>query len=79
MLHTKIIDIKKNKILISEAEKFIQNSKFGASIYFLGTVRNTNNNKEVIGFLIVTNKIHVSIFDAIICDFLERFTDLRTT
>ena len=49
MLHTKIIDSKKEKILTSNAEKFIKDSKFGASIYFLGTVRNVNNNKNVIG------------------------------
>ena len=49
MLHTKIIDSKKEKILYSNAEKFIQDSKFGASIYFLGTVRNLNDNKNVIG------------------------------
>ena len=49
MLHTKIVDSKKEKILTSNAEKFIKNSKFGASIYFLGTVRNINDNKTVTG------------------------------
>ena len=49
MLHTKIIDSKKEKILTSSAEKFIKDSKFGASIYFLGTVRNINDNKKVTG------------------------------
>ncbi|MDC1155444.1 molybdenum cofactor biosynthesis protein MoaE [Candidatus Pelagibacter sp.] len=49
MLHTKIIDSKKEKILHSNAEKFIKDSKFGASIYFLGTVRNINDNKTVTG------------------------------
>ena len=49
MLHTKIVDSKKEKILQSSAEKFIKDSKFGASIYFLGTVRNVNDNKNVIG------------------------------
>ena len=49
MLHTKIVDSKKEKILISNAEKFIKDSKFGASIYFLGTVRNINDNKSVTG------------------------------
>ena len=49
MLHTKIVDSKKEKILTSNAEKFIKDSKFGASIYFLGTVRNTNDNKTVTG------------------------------
>ena len=49
MLHTKIVDSKKEKILTSNAEKFIKDSKFGASIYFLGTVRNINDNKIVTG------------------------------
>ena len=49
MLHTKIVDSKKEKILHSNAEKFIKDSKFGASIYFLGTVRNINDNKSVTG------------------------------
>ena len=49
MLHTKIIDIKKEKIKISKAEAFITSSKFGASIFFTGTVRNINENKKVTG------------------------------
>ena len=49
MLHTKIVDNKNEKILISNAEKFVKDSKFGASIYFLGTVRNINDNKTVTG------------------------------
>ena len=49
MLHTKIKDTKKEKIQISNAEKFIKDFKFGASIYFLGTVRNINDNKKVTG------------------------------
>ena len=49
MLHTKIIDIKKEKIKISAAETFIASSKFGASIFFTGTVRNINENKKVTG------------------------------
>jgi len=49
MLHTKIIDIKKEKIKISTAETFIASSKFGASIFFTGTVRNINENKKVTG------------------------------
>ena len=49
MLHTKIVDSIKEKILTSNAEKFIKDSKFGASIYFLGTVRNINDDKTVTG------------------------------
>ena len=49
MLHTKIINAKKEKIDILKAEKFLSSSKFGAIIYFIGTVRNLNENKEVTG------------------------------
>ena len=50
MLHIKIIDSSKNeKIEISKAEKFLNQSKFGAVIYFVGTVRDLNENKIVTG------------------------------
>ena len=49
MLHTKIIDIEKDKIKTSIAEAFIKSSSYGASIVFNGTVRNINENKEVVG------------------------------
>ena len=49
MLHAKIIDLKKEKIEIKKAEKFISSSKFGASLVFKGTVRENNQNKKVTG------------------------------
>ena len=49
MLHAKIIDIKKDRIVTSKAEEFIKSFSYGASIFFTGTVRNINNDKEVIG------------------------------
>jgi len=49
MLHIKIIDIKKDKIKTSVAETFIKSFSYGASIIFNGTVRNINENKEVVG------------------------------
>ena len=49
MLHIKIIDVQKEKIEISKAEEFIKSSKFGASIFFTGTVRDVNENKKVTG------------------------------
>ena len=55
MLHIKIIDSDNDEIQISKAEKFISSSKFGASIYFLGTVRNQNENKSVSG---ITYDVH---------------------
>ena len=49
MLHAKIIDLKKEKIEVSKAEEFVSSSKFGASLIFRGTVRETNENKKVTG------------------------------
>jgi len=49
MLHIKIIDIKKDKIITSNAEAFIKSSAYGASIIFTGTVRHVNDDKEVTG------------------------------
>ena len=49
MFHAKIIDLKKEKIEVNKAEKFISSSKFGASLIFRGTVRETNENKKVTG------------------------------
>ena len=49
MFHAKVLDIKKEKIEISKAEQFISSSKFGASIFFSGTVRDVNENKKVTG------------------------------
>ena len=49
MLHAKIIDSSKEKIDILKAEKFLSSSNFGAIIYFVGTVRDFNENKKVTG------------------------------
>jgi len=49
MLHAKIIDSSKEKIDIMKAEKFLTSSNFGAIIYFVGTVRDLNENKKVTG------------------------------
>ena len=49
MLHAKVIDLKKQKIDLEKANKFIFSSKFGASIVFTGTVRRLNENKKVTG------------------------------
>ena len=49
MLHAKIIDVVKEKIDLTNAQKFIASSKCGASIYFVGAVRDQNNDKKVTG------------------------------
>ena len=71
MLHTKIVDSRKEKILTSNAEKFIKDSKFGASIYFLGTVRNINDNK------IVTGITYDSHDEMVIKSFEEIYNDVN--
>ena len=74
MLHTKIIDLKKEKIEISKAKKFIESSKCGASIYFLGTVRDLNNDNKVTG---ITYDSHdalvVKSFEEIYHESLSKF------
>ncbi len=60
MLHAKIIDTsKKESIEISKAENFLNQSKFGAIIYFVGTVRDLNENKAVTGITYDTKDIMV--------------------
>ena len=77
MLHAKVVDIKKEKIKLSNAENFIASSKCGASIYFVGTVRDQNNNKKVSG---ITYDSHdamvVKTFEEIYQNSLTKFTYL---
>ena len=47
MLHAKIINSSIEKIEISRAENFLKSEKFGAVIYFIGVVRDNNENKKV--------------------------------
>ena len=49
MFHAKIVDIKDRKISLSDAEKFISSNTYGASLFFAGTVRDQNNDKNVVG------------------------------
>ena len=73
MLHIKIIDIKENKIKTSEAEAFIKSSSYGASIIFNGTVRNINENKEVIGMTYDTHdKLVIKSFEEIYDEVSEK-------
>ena len=66
MLHTRIVDIKNTKISITSAENFISSSKFGASIFFTGTVRDVNENKKVTGITYDThNELVIKSFEEI--------------
>ena len=69
MFHTKIVNSKDSKLLITEAENFISSSDFGASIIFTGTVRNQNNNQTVTG---ITYDSHD---DLVIKSFKEIYND----
>ena len=47
MFHCDVVDIK--NISLDKAQKFIESHKCGASLFFIGTVRDHNNKKEVTG------------------------------
>ena len=70
MLHIKIVNSEIEKIDISKAEKFISATNFGASLYFLGTVRDINENKQVTG---ITYDIHE---DMVVKSFKEIYNDI---
>jgi len=66
MLHARMVDIKNDKISIDKAKNFISSSKFGASIFFAGTVRDVNENKKVIGITYdAHDKIVIKSFEEI--------------
>ena len=69
MLHTKIVDLKKEQVNLDNANKFIASSKFGASIIFTGTVRELNENKKVTG---ITYDAHEAM---VIKSFKEIYTE----
>ena len=74
MLHAKVVDIKKKKINLSNAENFIASSKCGASIYFVGTVRDLNNNKKVTGMTYDSHDaMVVKSFEEIYQDSITKF------
>ena len=74
MLHAKVVDITKEKIELSNAEKFITSSKCGASIYFVGTVRDINNDKNVIGMTYDSHDaLVIKSFEEIYQDSVKKF------
>jgi molybdopterin synthase catalytic subunit len=74
MLHARVVDIKKEKIKLSNAEKFIASSRYGASIYFVGTVRDLNNGKKVIGMTYDSHDaLVVKSFEEIHNDSIKKF------
>jgi molybdopterin synthase catalytic subunit len=60
MFHGKVIDVSKRTITLDKAQKFIESQQCGASLFFIGTVRNHNNNKQVTG---ITYDTHDSIVE----------------
>ena len=73
MLHTRIVGIKNDKISIASAEDFISSSKFGASIFFTGTVRDINENKKVIGITYdAHNELVIKSFEEIYQEATEK-------
>ena len=74
MLHARVVDISKEKIELIKAEKFIASSKCGASIYFVGTVRDLNNDKKVIGMTYDSHDaLVIKSFEEIYQDSVKKF------
>ena len=49
MFHCDVVDVAKDKITLEKAQQFIESHKCGASLFFVGTVRDNNNDKTVTG------------------------------
>ncbi len=49
MFYGKVIESSKGSLSLDKAQHFIASEKCGASLFFIGTVRNHNNNKNVTG------------------------------
>ena len=49
MFHCDVVNLKTSKISLERATDFIESHKCGASLFFIGTVRDMNNKKEVTG------------------------------
>jgi|TARA_B110000459_G_C16229935_1_gene324552 molybdopterin synthase catalytic subunit len=49
MFYGKVIESSKESLSLDKAQQFIASEKCGASLFFIGTVRNHNNNKNVTG------------------------------
>ena len=49
MFYCDVVDVAKNKITLEKAQQFIESHKCGASLFFVGTVRDNNNDKMVTG------------------------------
>ena len=69
MFRGKVIDISDDKISIDKAQLFIASEKCGASLFFVGTVRNHNNSKNVTG---ITYDSHDSMVEK---SFLEIYEE----
>ena len=49
MFYGKVVESSKGSLSLDKAQQFIASEKCGASLFFIGTVRNHNNNKNVTG------------------------------
>ena len=69
MFHCDVVNLKISKISLERATDFIESHKCGASLFFIGTVRDMNNEKEVTG---ITYDSH----DKMVKKVLKKFTKM---
>ena len=75
MFHCDVVDIK--NISLDKAQKFIESHKCGASLFFIGTVRDHNNEKEVTGITYDSHDVMVKkSFEEIYNEAIKKLSDM---
>ena len=75
MFHGKVVESSKGFLSLDKAQQFIASEKCGASLFFIGTVRNHNNNKNVTG---ITYDSHDAIVEKSFKEIFEEAAEKLT-
>ena len=75
MFHGKVVESSKGSLSLDKAQQFIASKKCGASLFFIGTVRNHNNNKNVTG---ITYDSHDAIVEKSFKEIFEEAAEKLT-
>ena len=75
MFHGKVVESSKGSLSLDKAQQFIASEKCGASLFFIGTVRNHNNNKNVTG---ITYDSHDAIVEKSFKEIFEEAAEKLT-
>ena len=74
MFHGKVVESSKGSLSLDKAQQFIASEKCGASLFFIGTVRNHNNNKNVTGITYdAFDRLVIKTFKKIYTEGIKKF------